>query len=513
MAPRTSPLLLAALVASACHDGYDPAPPRLWSPDDVVATDDGLYAPLDAVGGLALLRPGQAAARVPAPDLRLRELAALPDRSGLLTRWSQQTCAGERVPLETIDDCAWEDRGEVWQTSVLRDGAIGAAIEDQPWFGAWQISPDGAYALSFVTATQEQVPAGTFVNLGAMRVLDVAAGTTWEVAVGTGVNQAVFLPDASGTTVRVAVLRRNEVAMVDVTTPAAAPFAVYPLTLSATDAYQPTSAAITPDLGHLLVTVDGVSDLYVLDLVNPSVNLIGLAGAPQELIADPARDSTLIRYAGAMFLDRLDHADFSTTRLTLPLAPTAYALSNDQLLLWRPNQTPIVARVDLTTDEVISYPLDAAVTDVHLAPDASFALAVSAQAGRVDLLSMGVDGRGRPDTDPRPFATGGQVGGVAFDPRDDGSTDMLLLLSNSAAVYRLGWPSLLAGATELAAPPTAVGAMPAGGFWLTHAFSLGLVSFLAPSGEATTVSGFAVDGALDAPYGEPLYDTYYGYDF
>jgi hypothetical protein len=511
MARRTSPLLLVAL--AACQDGYDPTPPRLWSPGDVVATDDGLYAPLDAVAGLALLRPGQEAIRVPSPDLRLREHAALPDRSGLLTRWSQPTCAGERVSLAELEDCAGEDRGEAWQTSVVRDGALGAAIDDQPWYGAWQISPDGAFALSFVTATQGEVPPGTFVNLGAMRVLDLAAGTTWEVAVGTGVNQAVFLPDASGATVRVAVLRRNEVAMVDVTAPAAAPFAVYPLTLSATDAYQPSSAAITPDLSHLLVTVAGVADLYVLDLVNPSVNLIGLAGAPVELIADPARDRTIVRYAGAMFVDLLDHADFSTTRVTLPMAPTQHALAGDQLLLWRPNQTPIVARVDLSTDTVVSYPLDAAVTDVHLAPDASFALAQSAEYGRVDLLSMGVDGRGRPDTDPRPFATGGPIGGVAFDPRDDGSTDMLLLLSGSAAVYRLGWPSLSAGSTELAAPPFALGALPNGGFWITHDFTLGLVSFLAPSGDATTVAGFALEGALGAPYGDPAYDTFYGYDY
>ena len=190
-----------------------------------------------------------------------------------------------------------------------------------------------------------------------------------------------------------------------------------------------------------------------------------------------------------------------------------HALAGDQLLLWRPNQTPIVARLDLTTDAVVSYPLDAAVREVHLAPDATFALALSAENGRVDLLSMGVDGRGRPDTDPRPFATGGEVGDVAFDPRDDGSTDMLLLLSGSAAVYRLGWPSLSAASTELAAPPSALGAMPAGGFWITHDYSLGLVSFLAPNGEASTVAGFALAGALGAPYGEPAYDTFYGYEY
>ena len=48
---------------------------------------------------------------------------------------------------------------------------------------------------------------------------------------------------------------------------------------------------------------------------------------------------------------------------------------------------------------------------------------------------------------------------------------------------------------ELVAPPTGIGAMPGGGFYITHDSPLGLVSFFDPDGgEPTTANGFAATG-------------------
>ena len=51
---------------------------------------------------------------------------------------------------------------------------------------------------------------------------------------------------------------------------------------------------------------------------------------------------------------------------------------------------------------------------------------------------------------------------------------------------------------DLPAPPTGIGALPDGRFWVTHQSGLGLVSFLDPAtDEPVSAGGFALAGLMD----------------
>jgi len=85
--------------------------------------------------------------------------------------------------------------------------------------------------------------------------------------------------------------------------------------------------------------------------------------------------------------------------------------------------------------------------------------------------------------------------GMALATGSSGAPYAILLLEGRETVSVVDLWSASVSEKELVAPPTGIGAMPSGGFYITHDSPLGLVSFFDPDGgEPTTASGFAATG-------------------
>ena len=90
--------------------------------------------------------------------------------------------------------------------------------------------------------------------------------------------------------------------------------------------------------------------------------------------------------------------------------------------------------------------------------------------------------------------------GMAFSEGEGGKPYALLLQSGLDTLVKVDlWNEAAITEVELSAPPTGIGALPNGDFYITHEAALGLVSFLDPdTDELLEVYGFAAEGLFSS---------------
>lgn len=87
----------------------------------------------------------------------------------------------------------------------------------------------------------------------------------------------------------------------------------------------------------------------------------------------------------------------------------------------------------------------------------------------------------------------------------------LVLLAGLDELYQVNLTDGTATTVSLPEPATGIGALPGGGFYITHQSALGMVSFLAAgSDELVQVNGFAVSGLLEEEGDLPRQDDVLG---
>lgn len=489
------PLIWMALALGGCSYGYNTIDNGvLWDPSSAVASADGLYVTMPLTGGLVRLSPGDAPSYVDLGAARVRRVEASEDGTTVLATTVAVRC--EDASAQMVRDCAGEDRVNVGALAVLASSEGERTLDVPAWYGGFTFSEDGRYAVASFDPDAD-TSGGGVVNLTSVLVVDLQTGQRWEVGVGFQASRVLFTDDGAGATVGMVVLSQSEVAVVDLTTGLPTRTATYPLALDADVTIQPLDVALTPDDRYALITVQGSADLYVLDLVDPSINIVSLAGAPADMVVDTAHDRTLFVYANRPMVELLDHDLFDLTSLSLDEGATAIYMAADYALLSAPNRSRDVVRLDLGTLRRDEYRLNFLPSRLEVSPDESFALTFSEEqgGGRLEVLDLRrIDGR--VDDDPKPFQLDGPAVGTAFADTGDGQ-QVLLLQRGVETLYTLGWPSLQVEAIRLPAPPLGVGVLPDGPFWITHAAPLGLVSFWTPGSDLTSVGDFAHVGALD----------------
>ncbi len=486
----------AALGLSACYNDRYIVDQALWDPAFPVALEDGLVVRLPATEGAMVLRPGAEPERIDLGNAQTKSVLPSPDGRTLLVRTYGVRCDPEWGAI-FVQDCPDEARTEERSTHVVFPEAQANAFDTGDWYGEFTYSPDARFAVAPVLPDAD-ISGGGVVSLDAVLVLDLERGKRWEVPVGFRATKLVFTADASGASDGMVVLSQSEVTTVDLSQDVPLPGTIFPLTLDPRTVLQPKDVVITPDDAFALIAVQGSADLYVLDLVNPSINLVGLSGPPQVMKVDAARDQTILTYART-HIDVLDHGSFETRRVALGDAVDKVQVLGEHALLWSSTGGRDAVRLNLTTLGIDTVRLNWAPDRLEVSPDGQFAVTLSSEAGgRLEVIDLRPDADDRLSTRSRPFGLDGRGLDLAFTSAGD-ALKLLLVQEGVDGLFSLSLPSYEVALVELEAPPLRLGAFADGTFWITHMDPLGWVSFLGSSGEVTTQQDFATVGMYDRP--------------
>lgn len=478
------------------HQSWTSVAP-LWDPRGVLATDDGLYGLMPHAGGVVLLRPGEDAVRVDIGEGRATRLSSAPTGgpAAVAAVIERYRCATDD-PKETrgvhmVEDCAADDLQVDNEIDLIRAGEVSSAIALDAPFDSLVWSPDGSHAIGWIDLANAAGIHGV-VNLTSVVVIDATAGTATPVSVGFAATQVLF--DAQGD--KAVVLSQSAVAVIDLTASPPVREVTFALTLDPHQVVVPIGVALTPDDAHALISVQGKSDLYVLDLIHHSVNIVSLDAAPSAMHVDIADDRTVLVSASAASVDIVDHDVFDVERIALaePMSSIVDGAGFD--LLYNPGLQDIY-QLDVLTGDVITYRLQEPLLSLYLAPTEEFAIALTSESGfggrpGMEILDLR-DGRGH----TYPYLLEQRGIDVAFTETDAG-LHALVLQQNVPYLYKLDLYAGAAEEVELVQPPVAIGALDSGGFYVTHDDPLGLVSVVDPATNAIeTLAGFGSLGLLD----------------
>jgi hypothetical protein len=491
------PLVLLALGGCGWDlpTGRGVALPELWDPHGLVADGDDLYAPLTHQGTLGRFS-GLDVVPVDLGAARVRTAEPIPGGGvALFLRevWCDEPDEREARRQELIDDCPSEQRESRSFVGVIDGGALTARVEVPLHYNRLAMAPQGVFAVAYVDPDREVEVEGV-VNLTEVDVIDLGAGTRAPVRVGFAADRILFTGDGA----RAVVLSQSAVAVVDLLESPPVVDVTYPLTLDPDQVVTPVGVDLTPDGEHALISVQGRSDLYVLDLGNPSVNLVTLSATPSAMQVDAASDQTLFVSGQAPTLEILDHDLFDLR--TIPLdEPVSQILAGDGFVVLHGSRSGRdVYRYDVLTGDLVEYRLQAPETRLALSPSGSFAVAFTYPSDDGKSGMELIDLRpGRDDTAPYALEGGGV--GLAFTQGEDGSEWALVLQNNVDYLWRGELATGVASTVDLIAPPLSVVAV-GDRVAVAHDDPFGLLTFYDPVDDGTVVvEGFALDGLLDEP--------------
>ena len=380
----------------------------------------------------------------------------------------------------------------------MRDGVVDQTFTlDNPYNGVrW--AGDGTWLVALIEAGSRLDSAGGVISLTTILFVDVASGEATSVPVGFAATDVLFDSESA----RAVVLSQSEVAVVDLTGGAPDVAIPYGLTLDPDNVVVPVGIELTPDGDHALISVEGDDSLYILDLVNPSVNIKALSGAPAAMAVNLGEDRTILVYSADAQVDVVDHDGFDVDSIELDEPMTEILDASDFSVLWSQNSRDIYRfQVSTSGEGAVSYStteyrLQATPLAVYLSPDEQFAVALTtpgALGGRygMEILDLRADGDGGWRDDVWPYALEGRGLGVALALEGD-APKALVLQQDQDYVYQFDLLSASATELDLSAPPRAIGAMPDGAFFITEDVSTGLIAFLDPSTDSVIeAAGFA----------------------
>ncbi len=482
---------------------------ELWDADSALPTIDGLYVALPQAGAVALVPTDGDYIRVDIGEGVVRRLVAAPDQRTLVAFLDRFRCEPdddrEARDLEVPEDCNDDDLVVTTELGIVRGGEL---LDDTTAFdrsfNAVEFADDGRFAVAYLDFDQALEIDGV-VNLTSVVVLDLESGESTPVTVGFAADQVLFVHAAeSGEATQAVVLSRNSVALLDLGRSPAAVDVTFPLTLDPDSTVDPIGVDLTPDGRFALISVRGSADLYAIDLLNHSINIVELSGNPSDMVVNEGEDRTVLVYGGGAVVDILEHDFFDLDTFVLDEPMTDILPGSDFELLYSTSDEHDVYRLELTTHALVEYRLQNPAVSLHLSPTEEFAVALTRPEGGggtgVEGLyndNPGMEIIDLDSDDTEPFLLEGQGLGVAW-ASDDSSLSALVLQEGVDYVYQFDLYQREANELELSAPPVAIGTMPDGTFFITHDRALGLVSFLDPStGEVTEVAGFGALGIVD----------------
>ena len=505
-----STLFIGTLLAGAlagCDDGHnwwlDSA---LWDAD-TVSTTDGTYVRLPHAGMLARVQESGTWSVVDLDGAEPTQLIATPDASQVLAfaRWPE--CKTSDDKIDTVSACPTDDL--VWHSelAVVEDGARTSVSDIASHMNTVSFSDDGTVAVAYLDyQSGDDVEIDGLADLGEVRFINLLDGSVGSTSVGFSPDKVLFSADSTSAVV----MSRSTVVKVDLSTFEKVLEA--PLTLDADAQVDPSGAELTPDGSTLLITVEGSSDLYMLDLDTVYWNIGSLGAVPATLEIDAETNQSVFVFSGSAEVDVLDNSRLdafsqeSIDTVALEEPANHILMSAGSALLYNISSSNLhdVYRLDLTNLDLTEYVVSNPVSQLELTESGSYAVGIlrpetstgsdldSFQDNRwgLTVLDLGSDEATSLVTESEPV-------GLAL-VEDEGSAYALVLLEGLEYLLHvdLSNPSS-AEQIDLPAPPLSISTLPDGRFIIAHDTTTGLLSYLDPATlEMTSVEGFAATGLL-----------------
>lgn len=514
---KTGLLPLVALAGLAGCNPWDDLPNQgsyeietTWR-DDLVAATDGLYIPLPYAGELVRVDLEGGHELVDLDGASPTALALTPDESMVMAFAEWPVCESDDPDVVLVSDCPEEELTYESELDLVQDGSVTGVVDLPAHFNELAFSPSASdgeestdpVAVAYLDYDGSEIDVDGVLNLTEVMFINLATGETQSVSVGFSANNVLFTEDGS----RAVVLSRSQAVVVDLTGDSYEILVTYKLTLDADQEVDPVGAAITGDGQYLLISVEGSGDLYALNLEQESINIVDLEASPASMSVDTSADLTTLVYSSKAQVDVLEHDYFDLTTLELDEPCTEIVeTSNQQAILYNDtSNTHDIYLLDLTDLDLVEYVVGNPVESVHLGPDEAFAAAVlrpESSSGSSDLDSYydqmwGLSILDLASDDSVDLVLESEPVGLAFAGGGEEPAYALLLLDGLEDLLQVTLRDASVSTVELPAPPTSIGSMPSGDFYITHDSALGMVSFLDPSsGSLTQASGFAIDELL-----------------
>lgn len=485
------------LMMAGCWSGNFYEDGGLWDPEPIAASD-GLYFTLPSAGALVQVKPDGTTTQVELDGARALHGELAPDGETVVLFAQTTACEdgpeAPRDPQQCLDD-----GGELvtqQELQVIRGGVVqGAPIQIPNHFNRLSFTSDGRQAVAWLEYT-----AGTTLDISAVdnvtevMFVDLESVTATPVAIGDVADRILFDQDDA----RALVLSRSKVTVVELLSGDYEREVSFPLALDVDDKVQPTDLVLTADGHYAMLTIEGSGDLYVLDLVAESINIVSLEAVPSDLVVESAMDTSMLVYAGRAKADILDHAYFELDPVDLEEPVSEIHMLEGEAFLVNTTSTVYkdAYRVDLETGEVIEYRLENPAYRAELSPDGNYAVAFTLPEGGygdgVEALfdqNYGVELISMADDQSVPLIATSEPVGLAF--RGSGAeSEALVLVEGHDELMFID----LARATKTPLKLDDVGldiGTVGETFYITLDSPLGMVSFMDADGEITTVSGFA----------------------
>ncbi len=507
--------MLTLLLLAACEpwtlpgNGYKSLDHAPWDPN-VISAADGVYVRLPQAGQLLRLAPDGSATPVDLNGASPDRLTLAPDNETVLAFVSWPICRDDDPRMVYVDECRYEDLSSGSELSIIRDAAVAFTVDIPSQYNAFAFDDSGTLAVAYLDfANGETIDVSGVLNLTEAVFVDITTGETHAVPVGFAAENVLFANDGS----KALVLSRSEVALVSLTGDDAWTVRVtYPLTLDVDHEVAPDDAVLITnadrDTDYALVSVDGQSELYVLDLTYESIDIVELDGVPSDLYVDAVTNTTLISYGSVAQLDVLEHELFEVDSIDLDEPCTRIEGDEGQVMLYNDaGRYHDVYLYATEAQELTEQRAENPIIEMRLTESGAFGVASmnidngsgSGASGFFDAYyGLGVfDLSGAED--PIALVLEGAPVGLELTV-NDGKDYALVLMDDVDGLQKIDLASATNTEILLEETPLGIDAMPNGRFVVTHPNPLGLITFVdAGSEDLVTVSGFAAAGLLDRP--------------
>ncbi|MEC8277732.1 MAG: hypothetical protein VX026_08455 [Myxococcota bacterium] len=503
-------ILIAMLGLSACSYWNEYLDGPTWDTNVAVA-EDGVYVNLPSAGLLVRVTEKGDFDVVDLNGAEPKKLVSAPDGTQVLVFSEWTECEDTSDDIVLIDDCDEEELVIHNELAIVQNGQLNSALSIPSHLNALTFSDDALTAVAYLDYSLDQNPQINGVaDLGEVAFIRLSDGTRGSVSVGFSPSRVLFGPNNQAV-----VMSRSQVVAVDLNTFEKTLEA--PLTLDADQQIDPSGAELAYDevsgSTTLLLTVQGSSDLYMLDLGTEYWNIGDLGAIPSAIGVSSSESKSVFVFDSASKAVVLDNSDLSTLSsesikdISLE-EPANKAIIGDSFAVLYNDSNELVHdiyRLDLESSELVEYVVANPVQSLRLTESGGYAVGIlkpeyNASGGLdsyqdnfygVAILDMQTDDAVSLVAEVRPTD-------FVLLENDSGSYALVLMEDKEELLYiDLSNPSV-PEEISLPKPPASIESLPDGQFLITHQVGAGMISFLDPENlDIKTVSGFAMFGLME----------------